>query len=110
MVQIYAWTVRLDDKCESMDETKEGGKREVMERSSNDVGVRSSWPWAELWSDAVAGGDEEGESPSAEDVVSGTLCCSSCSFSVGGTRMLPILLQSVRRLVVLVALEWVGLS
>ena len=81
MVQIYAWTVRLDDKCESMDETKEGGKREVKERSSNDVGVRSSWPW----SDAVAGGDEEGESPPAEDVVSGTLCCSSRSFSVGGT-------------------------
>ena len=68
-----------------MDETKEGGKREVMERSSsNDVGVRSSsWSWAELWSDAVAGGDEEGEK--AEDVVSGTLCCSSRSFSVGGT-------------------------
>ena len=62
MVQIYAWTFRLDDKCESMDETKEVGKREVMERSSsNDVGVRSSWSWAELWSDAVAGGDEEGE-------------------------------------------------
>lgn len=64
MVQIYAWTFRLDDKCESMDETKEVGKREVMERSStssNDVGVRSSWSWAELWSDAVADGDEEGE-------------------------------------------------
>jgi len=65
-----------------MDETKEGGKREVLERS-NDVGVRSSWSWAELWSDAVAGGDEEGEK--AKDVVSGTLCCSSRSFSVGGT-------------------------
>ena len=64
MVQIYAWTFRLDDKCESMDETKEVGKREVMERSSsNDVGVRSSWSWswAELWSDAVAVGEEEGE-------------------------------------------------
>lgn len=47
-----------------MDETKEVGKREVMERSSsNDVGVRSSWSWswAELWSDAVAVGEEEGE-------------------------------------------------